>query len=134
MLHELLATAAWTAFALIVFFTISPLNMRPGVTADPNIERFAAFALVGLLFGLAYPRRLAVDASFVVVAAGVLEMLQLGDPGPTWPYGGRARQSGRRGFWCGRGGSNRFDRGPKPQRPGKTMTIRPRAQTSRLAR
>ncbi|MFZ3374438.1 MAG: hypothetical protein WA183_02680 [Chthoniobacterales bacterium] len=80
MLHRLLATAAWTAFALIVFFTISPLNMRPGVTADPNIERFAAFALVGLLFGLAYPRRLAVDASFVVVAAGVLEMLQLAIP------------------------------------------------------
>jgi VanZ family protein len=77
MLHRLLATAAWTAFALIVFFTISPLSMRPGVTADPNIERFAAFALLGLLFGLAYPRRLAVDASFVVVAAGVLEMLQL---------------------------------------------------------
>jgi hypothetical protein len=77
MLHRLLATAAWTAFALIVFFTISPLSMRPGVTADPNIERFAAFALVGLLFGLAYPRRLAVDGSFVVIAAGVLETLQL---------------------------------------------------------
>jgi VanZ family protein len=77
MLHRLLATAAWTAFALLVFVTISPLSMRPVVTADPNIERFAAFALVGLLFGLAYPRRLSVDASLVVIAAGVLEMLQL---------------------------------------------------------
>jgi hypothetical protein len=77
MLHRLLATAAWTAFALIAFFTISPLSMRPVVTADPNIERFAAFAIVGVLFGLAYPQKLAVDASFVIVAAGVLETLQL---------------------------------------------------------
>jgi hypothetical protein len=77
MLHKLLATAAWTAFALIVFFTISPLSMRPVVAANPDIERFAAFALVGLLFGLAYPRRLGVDASFVIGAAGVLETLQL---------------------------------------------------------
>jgi hypothetical protein len=51
--------------------------MRPVVTADPNFERFVAFALLGLLFGLAYPRRLIVDASFVVVAAGILEAIQL---------------------------------------------------------
>jgi hypothetical protein len=77
MLHKLLATAAWTAFALIVFFTISPVGMRPVVTANPDIERFAAFALIGLLFGLAYPRRLAVPASFVIFAAGALETYQL---------------------------------------------------------
>jgi hypothetical protein len=77
MLHKLLAIAAWTALALIVFLTLSPLDMRPVVTADPNIERFVAFALAGLLFGLAYPRRLVVDASFVMIVAGVLEALQL---------------------------------------------------------
>jgi len=77
MLHKLLATAAWIALGLIIFLTISPLDMRPVVTADPNIERFAAFALVGLLFGLAYPRRLMVDASLVMVAAAVLETIQL---------------------------------------------------------
>jgi hypothetical protein len=77
MLHKLLAAAAWIALALIVFLTVSPLDMRPVVTADPNIERFAAFALVGLLFGLAYPRRLVIDASLVMIAAGVLEAFQL---------------------------------------------------------
>jgi VanZ family protein len=76
-MHKLLAIAAWTALALIVFLTISPLNMRSVVTADPNIERFVAFALVGLLFGLAYPGRLLVDASLVMIAAGVLEAFQL---------------------------------------------------------
>jgi len=55
MLHKLLAASAWIAFALIVFVTISPLETRPVVTENPNIERFAAFAIVGLLFGLAYP-------------------------------------------------------------------------------
>lgn len=77
MPHRLLSAAAWTAFALIVFVTISPIEMRPVVTSDPNIERFAAFALLGLLLGLAYPRRLVVDASFVVAVAGVLETFQL---------------------------------------------------------
>jgi hypothetical protein len=52
MPHRLLAAAAWTAFALIVFVTISPIEMRPVVASDPNIERFAAFALLGLLLGL----------------------------------------------------------------------------------
>jgi hypothetical protein len=80
MVHRALTIAAWTAFALIVFVTVSPIDMRPVVTADPDIERFAAFALLGLLFGLAYPRRLVVDASFVMIAAGVLEAFQLMTP------------------------------------------------------
>jgi VanZ family protein len=80
MLHKLLAVAAWMALGLLVFVTISPLETRPIVTENANIERFAAFAMVGLLFGLAYPRRLAIDASFVVIAAGVLETLQLLTP------------------------------------------------------
>jgi VanZ like family len=77
MLHKLLSIAAWAALALVVLVTVSPLEMRPVLTADPNIERFAAFAMLGLLFGLAYPRRLVIDASFVVIAAGVLEAVQL---------------------------------------------------------
>jgi hypothetical protein len=77
MLHRFLAIAAWTALALIIFVTVSPQEMRPVVTTDPNIERFGAFAVLGVLFGLAYPRRLVIDASFVVLAAGVLEAIQL---------------------------------------------------------
>jgi hypothetical protein len=80
MLHKLFAAAAWAVLALIVFATVSPIEMRPVVTADPNIERFAAFSVVGLLFGLAYPRRRLVAASFVIFAAGVLETFQLVTP------------------------------------------------------
>src|SRR5882757_8386289 len=96
MLHKLLVTAAWIALALIVFVTLSPLETRPVITKNPNMEPFAAFALVGLLFGLAYPIRLAVDVSFVVIVAGVLETLQLMHPGPPWPHCGRVRKSGGR--------------------------------------
>jgi VanZ family protein len=75
--QRLLATAAWIAFALIVFSTLAPLNLRPTITHDPNIERFVAYAVLGMLFGLAYPRRLAAYLLFVLAMAGVLETLQL---------------------------------------------------------
>jgi hypothetical protein len=53
------------------------LHLRPVVTRNADLERFAAFAMLGLLFGLAYPHRRIADLSFVVSAAGVLEILQL---------------------------------------------------------
>jgi VanZ family protein len=79
LVQQLLAGAAWIAFvALIVFATLSPLYLRPIIsTHHTNIERFAVYALLGLLFGLAYPQRLAACLLLVVAAAGVLETLQL---------------------------------------------------------
>jgi hypothetical protein len=53
------------------------LHLRPVVTRNADLERFGAFAMLGLLFGLAYPHRRIADLSFVVSAAGVLEILQL---------------------------------------------------------
>jgi hypothetical protein len=76
-LSGLLAAAAWATFAFIVFSTLAPLHLRPVVTRNADLERFAAFAMLGLLFGLAYPHRRIADLSFVVSAAGVLEILQL---------------------------------------------------------
>jgi VanZ family protein len=67
---------AWCALAGIAIVTLSPLQMRPIVTADPTYERFAAFAVVGLLFAFAYPRRTALAAMIVVAAAIGLEAAQ----------------------------------------------------------
>jgi hypothetical protein len=60
----------------IAFVTLSPIGLRPNI-ADPNLERFAAFAVLGLLLGMAYPGRRALFAVTIVVAAVLLEALQL---------------------------------------------------------
>jgi hypothetical protein len=44
MLYRLLATAAWTPLAVLVFVTILPSETRPIDTENPNIERFGAFS------------------------------------------------------------------------------------------
>jgi hypothetical protein len=67
---------AWLAFAFIVFATLAPLQFRPVVSHHAQLERFAAFATLGLLFGLAYPQRLMADWFFLIAAAGLLEASQ----------------------------------------------------------
>ena len=48
--------AAWALVILIVAVTLVPIGLRPVVTADPGIERSAAYALAGLLMMAGYPR------------------------------------------------------------------------------
>jgi hypothetical protein len=79
MLHKVIAATAWIMLAFIAFATLSPLALRPEI-ADPNLERFGAYALAGSLMALAYPRHLIRVALFVVGAAIVLEVLQLVTP------------------------------------------------------
>lgn len=78
--HEFVArflvVAAWLVFAFIVFATLAPLQFRPVVSHHAQLERFAAFATLGLLFGLAYPRRLIADWLFLIAAASLLEVSQ----------------------------------------------------------
>jgi VanZ family protein len=71
--------AGWLALAFIVYATLSPIDARP-VLASPHREHFAAFALMGLAFGLAYPNRLLLVVVIVVGAAAGLEALQVLTP------------------------------------------------------
>jgi hypothetical protein len=114
MLQKLTAIAAWAALAVLVFATISPLGLRPVVTANPNIERFAAFAIVGLLFGLAYSRRLALDTLLMVIAAATLEAVQLMTP-DRHAHCRRACKSSRRDLRR-HAGINNFDHSSTPQK------------------
>ncbi|WP_460452447.1 VanZ family protein [Alsobacter sp. SYSU BS001988] len=67
---------AWLLALAIVVVTVCPIGFRPSTGLPADLERFAAFGLVGLMFGLAYPRhRLVTLAAFVVGAAG-LEVAQ----------------------------------------------------------
>lgn len=75
MSHKIFTAAAWAILAFIIFVTLSPIGLRPHFE-DVSVERFGAFAFVGLLFGLAYPKRLWLVLSLVVGTAFVLEALQ----------------------------------------------------------
>jgi len=71
--------AGWLALAFIAYATLSPLEARP-VLAGPQLEHFAAFALVGLALAVAYPGRAVLVVVIVVGAAVGLEALQLLTP------------------------------------------------------
>ena len=72
--------AAWLGLIGIVFSTLSPIGLRPHV-GGPNYERLFAFALIGALFGLAYPKHLVRITIIVVGFALGLEILQMIIPG-----------------------------------------------------
>jgi len=85
MLKKLTPIAAWFAWLMlgfIVYATLSPLRERPSLLANETslsvvIERFGAYGLMGLLFGVAYTRRLALVILVVLGSAIGLELLQL---------------------------------------------------------
>jgi VanZ family protein len=79
MIQRVSIIAGWLALAFIVYATLSPIQARP-VIAGLQFEHFAAFALMGLAFGLAYPRRLFLIVAIVVGSAVALEALQLLTP------------------------------------------------------
>jgi glycopeptide antibiotics resistance protein len=71
---------AWAGLAVIAFVTVAPLEFRPTSGVSPQIERFAAFAAVGVLFSTAYSRHIWIAAAVVIGAAILLELLQLLEP------------------------------------------------------
>lgn len=71
---------ALVLFATIVFATLSPIEMRPHFT-DPNVERALAYVLFGVALALGFPNRLVQTLVAAALVAGVLELLQIVDPG-----------------------------------------------------
>ena len=79
MVQKVCAIAGWLTLGFIVFATLSPIEDRP-VIAGAQFEHFAAFAVVGLAFGLAYPKRVFLVAAIILISAFGLEALQLLTP------------------------------------------------------
>lgn len=73
------AMTSWLTFAYIAFATLAPIQDRP-VFAGPQFEHFAAFAVWGIAFGLAYPNRPLFVVALVLGSAVGLEALQLLTP------------------------------------------------------
>ena len=77
---KLSRTAALALLAIIIFATLSPIQMRPHI-AEANVERALAYVLLGFALALGFPNRLYQAVIFVAVTAGMLELLQIIDPG-----------------------------------------------------
>jgi hypothetical protein len=84
MSHKLIATAAWACLVFIAYATLSTIDLRPELIRDGYfkafftvVERFGAYAVLGLLFGLAYPRHLSFVCILVFGSAITLELLQI---------------------------------------------------------
>ena len=82
MIQKLFVFLAWISLGYIAYVTLSPIGLRPiAIHNHPAYERFAAYAILGILFGLAYPRRIWTVICIVVGAAIALEGLQHLIPG-----------------------------------------------------
>jgi hypothetical protein len=71
---------AWLCFAGIVFVTVSPIGLRPHDLLPVDLDRAGAFALMSLLFILAYPRHWIFCAVLTLLGAGGIELLQYLSP------------------------------------------------------
>jgi glycopeptide antibiotics resistance protein len=71
---------AWSSLAIVAIVTLAPIGFRPESAFSPKIERFSAFAAIGLVFALAYPRRLWLAVVIALGSALLLEALQLLEP------------------------------------------------------
>ena len=80
MLDKLTAIGAWTLLAFIAFATVSPIHDGPALAASSSIEHLVAFAILGVLFCVAYPRQIAFVCLIVVGSAILLEYAQLLTP------------------------------------------------------
>ncbi len=76
MFQKLVAVLAWTFLVYIAFATLSPISERPHV-GGIHFEHVVAFAVLGMLFLLAYPRRAILVCVIVLGSAVLLEVLQL---------------------------------------------------------
>jgi VanZ family protein len=77
---KLLRVIAWSGLFLVALASLAPVEFRPETTFPVSIERFGAFAVIGLAFALAYPRRFWLAVSIAIGSALMLEVLQAVDP------------------------------------------------------
>ena len=70
------ATLTRVGFVYAIYFKLSPYLMRPEMQTYAHFEHIFAFALLGALFTLAYPKRLLLVCCIVFGGAALLEIAQ----------------------------------------------------------
>lgn len=66
----------WLTLLGVAFVTLAPIEYRPATGLPAQVERFGAFLLVTGPLMIAYPRHRLAGVCALVIAAGVLEILQ----------------------------------------------------------
>jgi VanZ family protein len=74
------ATLTKVGFVYAIYFKLSPYLMRTGMQTYAHFEHVVAFAILGTLFSLAYPRRTILVCCIVFGAAALLEIAQTFTP------------------------------------------------------
>jgi VanZ family protein len=77
----ILRLIAWLLATAVVFATLGPAQYRPHSNFGQDGEHALAFILVGVAFGLAYPRQRLLTVAMSVFMIGALEVLQIWAPG-----------------------------------------------------
>ena len=72
---------AWLFVLAIAVFTLAPIQFRPVTGAPVSLERFAAFAAMGVAFCLGYPRHRLPILVLLLGGVGFLEVAQNHVPG-----------------------------------------------------
>jgi VanZ family protein len=74
------ATLTHVGFVYAIYYKLSPFLMRPEMRHYAHVEHVVAFAILGTLFSLAYPRRTILVCCIVFGAAAFLEIAQTFTP------------------------------------------------------
>lgn len=74
---KLLRFLAWGGLCLVAIVSLVPIGFRPESGFSVSIERFGAFAAIGLAFALAYPRHARLALFIAAGSALLLEVLQM---------------------------------------------------------
>jgi VanZ family protein len=77
----ILRSFAWLLAAAATFATLGPARYRPHSNLSHDGEHALAFVLIGLAFGLAYPRHRLLTSTVAVLLTAMIEILQLWAPG-----------------------------------------------------
>jgi VanZ family protein len=80
MFQKFVVIAAWSLLGFVIYATLSPIAARPTFPALSSVEHLAAFAALGGLFCIAYPRQLVFVCILVFGSAVLLEIAQLLTP------------------------------------------------------
>ena len=93
MSQKLIALAAWTSVAILtyatlthvgfvysIYFKLAPFLMKINMRTYAHFEHIIVFAILGVIFAFAYPKRIYFVCSVVFLSAILLEYLQTWTP------------------------------------------------------